>query len=164
MTIPPGTAIAKGGEQDVFDARGGRVCGLGVHPLPRFVELAEVASRFASGRSEPRTRFHAVSTPTSRYTVNARARSRSRLSGESTAPPPSAMTASGPASTSASVSSSIRAELRLARASKSSGIGPWRFSISPSRSTNGRAVSSATRAPTVDFPAPMNPEMREVAA
>ena len=109
---------------------GDRVRRLGVDRLARGVELAEV---FLAPRERPVRSAHALPRSLDVHveeTVNARARSRSRLSGESTAPPPRAITDSSARQHLGERCPPRGAETRARRAAKSSGIGPWRRSIS----------------------------------
>ena len=124
------------------------------------------SSARASGRSVPATRCQAVSGSTSRRTVKARAARSDRVRSESTAPPPSATTSgSPPASTSrATSSSSARKPASPRDANSSCTEAPARFSISSSRSTNGRPVRAAAAAPGARLPGAHEAGEREVPA
>ena len=138
-----------------------RVGGRVVETAALLVEIGEAArlggQRPVAGLSS--TRRHAACGETSSSTVKLLSRSRSRVIGEVTAPPPSAITASVSSSSRAHHPLLERPEGRLAVVAedlRAIGLAASR-SISASASKHRQPSRSASRTPAVVLPAPMKP-------
>src|SRR4051812_43262076 len=121
--------------------------------------LASGSGTCSSGRCVSwRSRRYSSSGLERRYTTRPASRRRCRFASRSTAPPPVATTAVGPAASSASTcSSTARKASSPSRAKYSRMLQPRRCSIRWSESKKGSASRLASWRPTVDLPLPGMP-------